>query len=96
MTVDMSYQVNFLNGLQSGNVVVSYLRPPLFKQGMNWQSYVDLTTTTPNTQQETGTKCQNSEGNTNRNKQRKTNGMKCAIPEEQKELVEKCYKAATA
>ena len=64
---------------------------------MNRQPHVDLTTTTPNTQQERGTKRQNSEGNTNKqNQHSKANGITCTIPKEQKKLVEECYTAAKA
>ena len=94
MTVDMTYQINFLNGLQSGNVVVPYLQPPLFKQGMNQQLCVDLTAT-PNTPQDRGTKRQTSDGNT-KTKRSKANAITCAILEEQKKLVEECYKVAKA
>ena len=63
---------------------------------MDKQPCIDLTNTNPNIQQETGTKRQNRDGNTTRNKQHKTNGMKCTIPEDQKELIDKYYKAVRA
>ena len=94
MQLDMNFHHNFLNRLQNGIARSLHLRPPLLKQGMNKQPCIALTNTTPNTQHETGTKRRNKEGNTNRNKQHKINTIRCKIPEDQKELVEKCYKAA--
>ena len=94
MTIDMTYHANFLNELRADNAVVPQLRPPLFKQSMNQQPHIDLTAT-QNTPQDRGTKRRNSEGNTNRQNQRsKANATKCAIEDDQKKLVDKCYKVA--
>ena len=94
MTIDMTFHTNFLNGLKAGQVVVAHLRPPLFKQTMYRQPHIDLTAT-PNTPQERGTKRTNSEGNTNKQNQRnKTNALRCTIEDDQKKLVEECYKVA--